>query len=289
MFGWDWRDAADRIGKFFVKKFLPHFQQRVKDECNNADALANFSLVGHSAGGMVVNWILRKHEVAEMRWAITVATPFYGYGGQEHRWFEGEPYFNFLGQDKIIKVITSMPGCYSYQFLPESVYLANKVALAADPAYPLAAYPSTDKTTPAVVADAYNPKTQGSLHRYPAQSTSGFDPIELARAKKLVKFLASDLDPKIAKKFVNVRGDTTNNDTLGSVTWDWVPPTTPTPIADTALVPGDGTQPGWTARHVGLANAVPGNVRTVLGGDVEHMLTMNSPTTLAQLAAVLST
>ena len=288
VFGWDWRLAFDRIGAFFVKKFLPYFGQRVMNGCNGADALANFSLVGHSAGGMVVNWILRKHNVAELRWAVTVATPFYGYGGQTHRWFEGEPLFNALGTDNIIKVITSMPGNYPYQFLPTGVFMANQQALAADPNYPLAAYPSLDKTTGAL-ADAYSPTTNGALHRYPDQSASGFDMQEVKRAKKLVTFLASGLDPQIAKKFVNVRGDTKNNDTLGSITWDWVPPTNPTPIGDASSVAGDGTQPGWTVRHVGLEAALPGNVVTVQGADVTHMLTMNSPTTNAALAKVLLT
>ncbi len=283
VFGWDWRRSVDQVGAFFVKKFLPHFRQRVMDGCNNADALANFSLVGHSAGGMIANWILRKHDVAQLRRVITVATPFYGYGGQTHRWFEGEPYFNdLIGKDKIIKVITSMPGNYAYQFLPESVYAANQARLAADPNFPLAAYPSRDKAT-GVPADPYNPKVNGTLHRYPSKTASGFDTNELKKAKKLVKLLASDLAPAHAQKFFNIRGDTGAGNTVGSTTWDWVPPTVPTPIGNDPGVAGDGTQPAWTARHVGLANTLPGNVAAVAGTDVQHMLTMSSPTTLAVL------
>src|SRR5688572_19542264 len=62
VFGWDWRRKLQHGGKFFINKFLPHFQDRVMAGCNNADPLANFSLIGHSAGGMVVNWILRKSD-----------------------------------------------------------------------------------------------------------------------------------------------------------------------------------------------------------------------------------
>jgi hypothetical protein len=273
IFGWDWRRRLQHSGKFFVAKFLPHFQDRVKNGCNNADPLAKFSLIGHSAGGMIVNWILRSvPNVANMSLAITVATPFYGYSGQVHRWFEGEAYLNGpfdIFKKGIIKVICSLPACYAWEFLDEKTFKANAAALCADPNYPLCTYPSVDKTT-ATVADPYNPKTNGNLSRYPASSATGFDAKELADAKNLV-----------------IRGDTTANDTIGDTTWDWVPPTDPTPIADGASVPGDGTQPAWTARHVGLASAFPSNVITVKGSDVEHMFTMNSPKTLAALAGVL--
>jgi hypothetical protein len=291
IFGWDWRRRLQHSGKFFVAKFLPYFQDRVKNGCNNADPLINFSLIGHSAGGMIVNWILRSAHpnVATMSLAITVATPFYGYSGQVHRWFEGEPYLNGLFdifKKGIIKVICSLPACYAWEFLDEKTFNDNAAALAADPNYPLWTYPSVDKTL-GTVADPYNPKTNGNLSRYPASSATGFDAKELADAKNLVRYLASSLDPKLAKKFINIRGDTTANDTIGDTTWDWVPPTDPTPIADGASVPGDGTQPAWTARHVGLAGVYPANVITVSGSDVEHMFTMDSPKTLAALAGVL--
>jgi hypothetical protein len=292
VFGWDWRRRLEDSGTFFVKKFLPHFQARVMSECNNADPLENFSLIGHSAGGMVVNWILRKGDanVANMRRAITVATPFYGYTSQVHRWFEGQPPFNGLAdvfKNGIIKVICSCPACYAWMFLDEKkTYTQNKVALAADPKYPLLTYPSVDKLT-GVVADPYSPQTNGTLSRYPAPSATGFDATELAHAKKLVRYLASSLDPSLAAKFINIRGDTTANDTAGSTKWAWVPPTDPSPITDGVGVPGDGTQPAWSARHVGLADAFSSNVITVKGTSVEHMFTMNSPKTLGALAGVL--
>jgi len=221
-----------------------------------------------------------------MRLAITVATPFYGYASQVHRWFEGQPPFNGLlnaFRKKIIKSICSFPACYAWMFLDEQTYTDNQAALAADPKYPLAAYPSTDKTK-GTIADPYDPQKKGALSRYPAPGATGFDAAELAHAKTLVRYLASDLDPTLAAKFFNIRGDTTADDTAGSTTWDWVPPTDPSPIDDGADVPGDGTQPAWTARHVGLAAA---NVISVSGADVEHTFTMNSPTTLGELAGVL--
>ena len=60
VFPWDWRRSVDDVGTFFIDRFLPHFRERVQAECNDADPLADYSLIGHSAGGLVVNWILRK-------------------------------------------------------------------------------------------------------------------------------------------------------------------------------------------------------------------------------------
>ena len=81
VFPWDWRRSVDDVGTFFIDRFLPHFQERVQNECNNADPLADYSLVGHSAGGLVVNWILRNvaPHPGNLRKVITVAAPFYGY------------------------------------------------------------------------------------------------------------------------------------------------------------------------------------------------------------------
>ena len=52
---------------------------------------------------------------ATLRKVITVAAPFYGYGGQLHRWFEGESLVNgvaaLLDYTKgIIKALSSFPG-----------------------------------------------------------------------------------------------------------------------------------------------------------------------------------
>ncbi len=292
--GWDWRRRIDRIGSFFLKKFLPYFQEKVKNACNNADPLEAFSLVGHSAGGMVVNWILRKHDSAQYNLlrAITVCTPFYGYGGQIRRWFEGEPYFNYLGKKKIIKVLSSMPSCYSFQFLSGKTWQDNQVDLGQDPEplYQLKEYPSRDKATQDD-ADPYNPTSNGDLRRYPSANASGFDMNELGKAKAIVELLADPLSQELGQKFVNIRGDTLANKTLGSIYWDWVPstwvPGDASPITNDQKVRGDDTQPAWSARHVGLAKDFPGNVKAVKGSDVAHMFTLNSPTTLGTLAPFL--
>ena len=56
--------------------------------------------------------------------AITVATPFYGYGGQIHRWFEGRRYLNHLGENKIdiIKTLGSLPSSYTLNWLEENTF-----------------------------------------------------------------------------------------------------------------------------------------------------------------------
>ena len=291
IFPWDWRRSVDDVGRFFTDRFLPHFQERVQDECNNADPLADYSLIGHSAGGLVVNWILRNAAPpGVLRKAITVAAPFYGYSGQLHRWFEGEPALNEGGlyTKEIIKTLSSFPGSYSWHFLPEPFYNANVAAFQNDPAvpaYPLPSYPSRDLTTNNPV-DPYNPQPPGK--RYPTEGQSGFDLAKLAKAKMLFDALTSPLSPAQAAKLVNIRGDTTANNTLSTTTWRLLPPIfTPSPIADTSIVPGDGTQPAWTTRDIGLAQQVPGNVITVVGGDADHMFIMDSPQTFGHLAAVL--
>ena len=73
VFGWDWRRRIQDSGRFFVNQFLSHFQDRVKAGCNNADPLSNFSLIGHSAGGMVVNWILRESPRSPIAGAVRAA------------------------------------------------------------------------------------------------------------------------------------------------------------------------------------------------------------------------
>jgi hypothetical protein len=288
IFGYDWRRRLDHVVRFFVDKWLPHFQQRVKNECNNADPLKNFSLVGHSQGGMVVNWILRDNApiMANMSKAITAGTPFYGYASQVHRWFEGEPLLNGpfnTFRDDIIKVISSLPALYALQFLDQDTFNANQAALSQDPDFPLSSYPSTDQTT-GNPADPYNPQESPNLERYPSKAATGFDRDELANGATVVKFLASDLDPALAQKFFNIRGVQTTNDTAGSTTWRQLPPMDPSPIKDGPHVPGDGVQPAWTTR---LATLDKGNCKIVKGATVDHQFLMNHRKTLKALAEVL--
>ena len=76
------------------------------------------------------------------------------------------------------------------------------------------------------------------------------------------------------------------NNTIGSTKWQWVPPTDPTPIADSGTVPGDDVQPAWSARLLDLLE-LDGHVLTVKGDTVNHMLTMFSPETLSTIGNVL--
>jgi hypothetical protein len=288
IFPWDWRRNVDDVATFFVDRFLPHFQGLVQSKCNNADPLADFSLIGHSAGGLVVNWILRNADPlpATLRKVITVAAPFYGYGHQLHRWFEGDDLVNGGGAftDAMRRMISSLPGCYSWHFLPEDFYNAHQTDFKSDLAYPLPNYPSTDSATGNPV-DTYNPQPPG--RRYPTKPQTGFDFDELHKAKNLFDALTSPLSTAQAAKFVNIRGDTTANNTLNTTSWKQVPPIFPSPIADTSVTPGDGTQPAWGTRDIGLFKQVPGNVLTVSGSDAAHMIIMNSPQTIAHVAAVL--
>ncbi|MGB8058284.1 MAG: hypothetical protein WCF75_16930, partial [Pseudolabrys sp.] len=119
IFGWDWRRPLGDIVTFFLDKFLPRLNARL----GSAGPLRNFTLVGHSFGGMIVNLILKSGKPLEgMTRAITVATPFYGYGGQIHRWFEGEALLNHLGENKIdiIKTLGSLPSSYTLNWLEEN-------------------------------------------------------------------------------------------------------------------------------------------------------------------------
>jgi hypothetical protein len=57
IFGWDWRQPLGDTVTFFLNKFLPRLNERLR--LNNAGPLKNFTLVGHSFGGMIVKLILR--------------------------------------------------------------------------------------------------------------------------------------------------------------------------------------------------------------------------------------
>lgn len=289
VYGWDWRRRIDECARFFLEQFLPHFQECVKAGCNNFDPLENYTVIGHSAGGMLANWVLRQGPAGLAR-AITVATPFYGYAGQTHRWFEGESYLNGPGnvmRDDIIRVICSLPGCYAWQFMDEGMWMDAMALLKADLSYPLADYPSLDATTSAI-ADPYHPTTSGSSSRYPPSTSTGFDPAELATALDLIRYLASDLCPDLASKFYNIRGDDPATDTAGTVTWDYWDPQHPFPYVDKLKVAGDGVIPAWSARHARLETwAGTGHVVHVKGADVEHQCALSAASTQHELAKIL--
>jgi pimeloyl-ACP methyl ester carboxylesterase len=281
VFGWDWRRRIEETTAFFLSLFLPAFRSAVMGACG-ADPLQDFVLVGHSQGGMVVNLIIRQYNLLlnNMTRAITVAAPFYGYNGQLHRWFEGEPYFNFLGKTAIIKTITSMPAGYTLPYLDAATYAANKAALQGDVPFSLTSYPSEDAANAAQDVDPFNPGPQ----RYP--TTTGFDTLELQHGLLLLQQLAAPL-VQYADRLFNIRGiHDPPHDTVGSITWSQLPNPAniaTSPIVDGAAVPGDGTQPAWTARLVNLPVAQWRNVT----GAIDHMFMMEDAATQQEIASVL--
>jgi pimeloyl-ACP methyl ester carboxylesterase len=292
VFGWDWRRRPHHTVDFFLNTFLPRFQQRVLSACG-ADPLKDCTLVGHSFGGMIVKLIMNgvNPMIDHIKRAVTVGTPFYGYAGQLHRYFEGESELNFEGTGHITRVISSMCGGYVLLFLDKSTYDRDRIALAADPDYPLNDYPSSDSGNGAMVADPYNPTMQGNKVRYP--KNYGFLSNELAIAEAAYQDVAKPLSEDRNDKFFNIRAvqfedGAPVNRTINSVRWDWisknfVPGINATPIHDEYVCPGDGVIPAWSAR---LVSTPSNNVRT-LTGDLDHMDLMNTTEVQDELAMIL--
>jgi pimeloyl-ACP methyl ester carboxylesterase len=284
IFSWDWRRRLEDTVALFLR-FLPQFQQTVISQCG-ADPLGDFVLVGHSFGGMIVNLILHQANslLDTMTCAITVAAPFYGYDGQIHRWFEGEQYLNWgLGKMNVIKAISSMPACYTLPYLDQATYTAYSAQLQADPAFPLAAYPSDFAgCRPQAIADPFNPVPQ----QYP--DNTGFDTNLLSDGLTVFQLLTSPPLPRYAGKFFNIRGVQPANSTVGGITWQLLanPPHCPavSPITDNPPQgSGDDTQPAWTARHAALPNAQCINVTAA----IDHIFMMEYAQTQAAIAQVL--
>jgi len=245
-------------------------------------------------GGMIVKLISNRSNnpyVQLMKRAITVATPFYGYGGQLPRYFVGDPDLNHFYPKRVVtRVISSLAAEYTVLFLDEDTYNRDGAALMADPNYPLLTYPSLDADT-GTIADPYNPKTKAGKVRYP--QNYGFDLLALKSGKLLHQQVTAPLDPAINSKFFNFRGVRTDgsgaviNDTVNRQTWDWIAPdfdpdTDDSPITD-YLGPGDDTLPAWSTRLVGTPGA---NVRDIKS-NLEHMFMMNNNQVLTELAGVI--
>jgi len=287
VFGWDWRRRLENTVSFFLKKFLPVFQQSVIDACG-ADPLDNLVLIGHSFGGPIIKLILHESDpsVDRVKRAITVAGPFYGYPGQLHRYFEGDSLLNDLGKDKVVKAISSLPSLYTLQLLDYRTYRLNKAALQADTDFPLKAYPSLDATTKRP-ADAYRPRSNGPKKiRYP--TGTGFRLKELKPARAIARMIAAPLDCATSAKLFSIRA--ASKPTKSTIKWDWITPqydpenaNTPSPVADGPEIAGDDTQPAWTAR---LATQPHDHVVT-LTGDVSHICMMDNPKTQNALAKIL--
>jgi hypothetical protein len=290
IFSWDWRRRLEDTVALFLR-FLPQFQHTVVSQCG-ADPLADFVLAGHSFGGMVVNLMLHHANslLDTMTRAVTVAAPFYGYGGQIHRWFEGEQYFNWLlGKKEVTETISSMPACYTLPYLDyQSTYGTYGTTLAADPAFPLPNYPSDFALgNPQQIADPFMPVQR----QYP--DDRGFEANLLTDGLTVFRVLACPPLPRYADKFFNIRGiQTANNtalqNTVQGITWQLLanPPHCPavSPISDDQpLGPGDDTQPAWSARHVALPRTQWVDVKAV----IDHMFMMEYPETQATIAQVL--
>ncbi len=287
VFGWDWRRRIEDIADFCVTQFLPRFQQAML-AANLPDPLMDFTIVGHSFGGMVVNLVNRRTDAIldGMQHVITAGAPFYGYGGQIHRWFEGESLLNDLGKLAVIRVIASFPGVYTLGFLDADTFLANQAALADDHDFPLLAYPSMDADNPALQADPFNPPTAGPALRYPVDI--GFDMHELAHAREIYQATAQPMPEDVQDRFFCIRGVRPAADTAGAITWKLIdasynPQISGTRIANDAAVPGDDTQPAWTARLV----TQPAAQIVTIRAELDHAFMMESPEVLAAIGAIM--
>jgi pimeloyl-ACP methyl ester carboxylesterase len=274
IFGWDWRRRLEDTVDFFLNTFLPVFKSIVVPECPNA--LKDFVLMGHSFGGMVVTLILQQNNslLSHMTHAVTVASPFYGYDGQIHRWFEGEPLLNYLGTQAVIEVITSLPGVYVLPYLDWQTFLANQANLNT-------AYPSNDFANPAQDVDPFNPSPQ----RYP--QNIGFSTNELSYALQTYRNVARGPDAQYVAGFFNIPGiQSPPKTTPGSISWQLLTgPNNPnsSPIGTGPGVPGDGTLPAWSTRLVTL----PSNQVVPVLGDIDHMFMMEEDLTQQAIANVL--
>ena len=290
IFGWDWRRDPKLTVDFFLDVFMPRFEQRVS-VCS-PNPLLNLSFVGHSFGGMIVKLILNRDNnpyVQLVKHGVTVATPFYGYGGQLGRYFIGDPdLYLFYRKRDLVRVVSSLAGGYTLMFLDEITFQRDGNALNNDNNFPPLAYPVLDANT-AAIANPYNPGTNGGNVRYP--QNYGLDPGKLARGRLICQQVAAPLIPAINNKFFNIRGAQTDNNgvvnqTVNNQTWDWIAPNfdpenDPSSITD-YLGPGDGTLAAWSR----LISAPP-NVRTLQGNDIDHMFMMNHPQVTNALGTVI--
>jgi hypothetical protein len=288
VFGWDWRRDAKHTADFFLNKFMPKFKRCVKNCVPNP--LDDFTLLSHSFGGLVVKLILSQTSnkyVKMMKRAITVAAPFYGYGGQVHRYFTGDPDLNrdpLYGPTKVTEIVSTCPGGYELMFLDEATFDSNKNAFAQDPdGYNLTDYPSVDATTQQR-ADPYKPvpgePTSGATGCVRYISNHKFGWKLLADALRVRQDVASKLDSSVASKFCNIRGVQTASGTARAATvvrqtWSLVCPTFDPDFDTDPIVdhygPGDGVIPAWSARFAPL----PDNRIKTVTGDFQHMDMMN--------------
>jgi hypothetical protein len=284
--GWDWRRRLEYSVDFIKHHFLPALRKDVHD-VYGVDPLNNYFLVSHSFGGLVLKLFLNGGGklVDNITRAITVAAPFYGYGGSQHFYFSGFSYLHPpYKKSDLARIIGSMQGGYTLFFLDYATYQRDRDCLENDPAYPLTDYPSYDPALGEIV-DPYNPLPTG--RRYPGGGL--FNMSELSYAQQVRQCIVSPLPDPVNAKFFNVRGVQTNlfgplDGTIAKQTWDLIKPgfnpdRDPDPI-HSAKGRGDDTVPAWSAR---LCSTPAGNVVTVVGDLVEHMTLMDNPDVLSRL------
>ncbi len=284
-FGWDWRRPIEDAAEFFLNRFLPEFQDAVLTECG-ADPLDDYVLLGHSFGGMVVTNLARRPVLpGTCTHAVTVASPFYGYGGQIHRWFEGDDLFPLSPVADVIRTISSFTGCYALPFLSESSFGIVESRITKGP-FALAHYPSTVPANPADDVDPFDPTPD----QYPANT--GFSRDALAAGKLTSDALGMPIDALLLSRLTCIRGVATDNNlkslngTLGGLTWHPLPggPYDPdqTPLVDGPKVPGDGTLPAWTTALIGA------DTIDIKNPGVEHVFLLEDAETQTALAKLFA-
>jgi hypothetical protein len=315
VFGYDWRRSAQEAATHFVGTFMPHLDRAIR--AKTGEPLKNYTLVGHSAGGMAVKLIVNdagNEYVRRMSRAITVATPFYGYAGQIQRFLTGVLALNWnLAEPdhqnrRMAEIIATMPGGYEFLYLDEQTYRDNYDAFNSpheDEDYRLPNYPCMDAVTN-TPADPYHPTADGQKVRYPVAPAD----LELDRllrgGLRVAKDVAKRLDDSVAARFYNIRGVQKRNNrklkkTAVRSTWLRIKPADYNPDADSAHRPklmvdtlgyGDGVQPAWGTRLLQMLeppyNApVDPHVIPIENAAVDHMFMMNETAVQNAIAKLL--
>jgi hypothetical protein len=300
VFGWDWRRSGVAAADFFLNKFMPAFERGVAD-CNPSP-LDNLWLVGHSFGGIIAKHVLNQPDnpyVKRLKGAITVGTPFYGYGGQLHRFLVGDPDLNLIGggAGAVTRIGSTLPASYELLFLDSAAYDANAEAFKTD-AYALTAYPCMDQNAAGQRADPYNPEP-GKPATPPGPNDSvrylpGYDFSWdlLAAGRAAANAVSAPLAPSVKDKLWNIRGVQTRNhnpidETVVAHQWrrvpaNYVPDPHHNPVDD-QFGPGDGVIPAWSARLLGNPKVV-----NIVEDGVEHMVLMNHKTVQEEIAHILA-
>jgi hypothetical protein len=243
VFGWDWRRNICHSVALLHETIIT--MRRRIHLIYSEDLIPNTILLAHCFGGLLVKLVLdaASDYVDSLRAAVTVSTPFYGYGGQLHRYFVGDTGLNrFYGAAEMAKIISSFESLYSLLFIDQDTYRAQADLLG------LCTYPVLDAET-GCPADPYNAVEHAHRFRYPTFKGGWFDTAKLHRARQIRQQIAAPLPDRVQAKFFNVAA--TCFPTPVSQIWDWIgvdfDPFGTSPVLD-KLGPGDDTIPAWSAR-----------------------------------------